>query len=42
MQIGMRRERNRFAYADLTVNKAAMVTFSAPSLAINRHAKLRR
>ncbi len=34
-------DRNRFAHADLTANKAAMLTFNAPSLAINHHATLR-
>lgn len=34
-------DRNRFAHADLTANKAAMLTFNAPSLAINHHTTLR-
>jgi hypothetical protein len=34
-------DRNKFAHADLTANRAAMLTFNAPSLAINHHATLR-
>lgn len=34
------KDRCSFAHADLTANRAAMLTFNAPSLAISRHATL--
>ena len=35
------KDRCSFAHADLAANKAAMLTFNAPSLAISRHATLK-
>lgn len=34
------KDRCSFAHADLTANRAAMLTFNAPSLAISRHSTL--